>query len=93
MLVLGKVPDGTTVDQVIALLMSDEGAATPTPGTLSDTDIVDFGGVFMQSKGQTVWPMLDLPAGTFVAACFVPDPRNGMPHAMEGMINLFQVTA
>jgi hypothetical protein len=91
MLVLGKLPDSTTLDQVMALINS-EASGTPVAGGLQESEITDFGGVLLQSAGQTVWPLLDLAAGTYVAVCWVPDPRNGMPHAMEGMTVVFEVT-
>lgn len=34
---------------------------------------------------------VDLTPGTYVAVCFVIDPETGMPHAMEGMVSLFEV--
>jgi len=90
MLVLGKVPDDTTMDQVREV-MNRAPDATPAAGALGENDFEDAGGVLMQSSGTTVWPRLDLAAGRYVALCFVPDPSNGMPHAAEGMITLFDV--
>jgi hypothetical protein len=40
-----------------------------------------------------MWPLLDLEPGTYVAVCWVPDSRNGMPHVMEGMLDVFTVSA
>jgi hypothetical protein len=93
MLLLGKVPAGTTLQQVMDVVNLDlPENATPPPGMLQDQD-VDFtiGGVLLQSAGQTVFPRLDLATGRYVALCFVPDPATGKPHAMEGMVNLFDV--
>lgn len=92
MIVLGKLPDGTTLDQVMQALNRGE-SATPAPGELREADI-DFsiGGELLQSTGTTNWPVLDLTAGTYAALCFVPDPdHGGVPHAMEGMVSVFQV--
>jgi hypothetical protein len=93
MLVLGKLPNGTTLKQVMDVVnLNLPDNATPPPGMLQDKD-VDFtiGGVLMQSAGQTVYPRLDLAPGRYVALCFVPDPATGKPHAMEGMVALFDV--
>jgi hypothetical protein len=91
MLVLGKVPDGTTMEQIMEV-MSRPPEATPTAGALGENDFEDAGGVLMQSSGTTVWTHLDFTAGRYVALCFVPDPSNGMPHAAEGMVALFDVS-
>jgi len=88
MLVLAGVPAGTTREQVMQTIENPEGAS-PVPGGLTESDYSDKGGVILQSTGTTVWPLLDLPAGRYVAACFVTDPNNGKPHAMEGMVTLF----
>jgi hypothetical protein len=89
MLVLIGVPAGTTLDQVMALINSPENG-TPMPGGLDPSKIMDVGGVDLQSAGTTVWPVLDLSAGRYVALCFVGDPnKDGEPHVMEGMISIF----
>jgi hypothetical protein len=94
MLVLSGVPAGTTLAQVLQAASRPDNA-TPAPGELSEQDLtpVNPAGVILQSPGTTVWPMLDLPAGRYAALCFVPDPRNGEPHAMEGMVAVFDVGA
>jgi hypothetical protein len=89
MLSLSQVPAGTTIDQVLASVNQTENA-TPAPGLLGREDFKDVGGVALQSPGTTVWPMLDLPAGRYVALCFVGDPVHGdEPHVMEGMAAVF----
>jgi hypothetical protein len=93
MLVVGHVPDGTTLEMVMDVVMRDE-TATPAPGQLGEADFQFLGGVLLQSPGQTVWPVLDLPAGRYAALCWVPDPeKGGLPHAMEGMVAVFDVGA
>jgi hypothetical protein len=92
MLVLGKVPDGTTWDQVYGAATSDP-SATPEPGALGQEDFQYVGGVLLQSGGTTVYPMLDLEAGTYALMCFVSDPNHGnIPHVMEGMIAVLEVS-
>jgi hypothetical protein len=88
---LFQVPAGTTVDQVVQLIALPDNA-TPPPGLPNPSDFRDRGGVSLQSQGTTVWPVLDLPAGRYAAACFVPDPsKGGEPHALEGMTSVFDV--
>lgn len=87
-----QVPDGTTMDDIAALLaMPDD--ATPAPGMLQESDIalVPGGQVILQSAGTTTWMDVDVQPGTYVLVCFVIDPATGMPHAMEGMVSLFQI--
>ncbi len=92
MLVLGKVPDGTTWDQVYQAVTGGP-SATPTPGALGENDLQYVGGVLLQSGGTTVYPMLDLEAGRYTLLCFVSDPNHGdIPHAMEGMIAMLDVS-
>jgi hypothetical protein len=89
MLVLIGVPAGTTLDQVMALINGPENG-TPMPGGVDPSTFRDVGGVDLQSAGTTVWPVLDLSAGRYVALCFVGDPnKGGEPHVMEGMISIF----
>jgi hypothetical protein len=89
MLLLIGVPAGTTLDQVMALFASFE-TGTPAANGLDPSKIRDAGGVDIQSAGTTVWPVLNLDAGRYAAVCFVPDPdKNYEPHAMEGMISVF----
>jgi hypothetical protein len=87
-----QVPDGTTMDDVAAVLAAPEDA-TPAPGGLQESDIrlVSGGQVILQSTGTTTWMDVDVQPGTYVLVCFVIDPATGMPHAMEGMVDLFQV--
>lgn len=91
MLVLWHLPDGTTLDDLMAALQVPDDA-TPVPGAMTFDDIRQAGGVLLQSPGTTVWPTLDLPAGRYVAVCFVPDPDHDyIDHASEGMVALFDV--
>jgi hypothetical protein len=90
MLVLGKVPAGTTLAQIMEVVNLPENA-TPSPGMLPESAFQPAGGVLLQSTGTTVWPSLDLAPGRYVALCFVTDPATGKPHAVEGMVSLFDV--
>jgi hypothetical protein len=92
MLSVSKVPDGTTLVQVMAALNQPPNE-TPSPGGLTQADFQDMGGVILQSAGTTAWPLFDLPAGRYSAICFMDDPRTGQPHFMEGMVAVFDVGA
>jgi len=91
MFVVWRLPDGATVDQLTALIQGFM-TGTPAAGALDASTITDAGGVDLQSAGTVVYPIMNLEAGTYGAICFVPDPKNNyVPHAMEGMITVFQV--
>lgn len=92
MLVLGKGPANMSMAQIMEILTRPQGG-TPPPGGLAPSDITDAGGTFAQSMGTTCWALVNLTPGRYAALCFVPDPRNGEPHAMEGMVSIFDVGA
>jgi hypothetical protein len=90
-LLVFKGPDSLTKEQAVAALTTPEGA-TPAPGTPSQND---FQPVFYsptQSIGTVTWHPIELTAGTYLAACFFPTAGTGVPHAMNGMIDVFKVT-
>lgn len=93
---LGTVPAGSTADEVLAAFESAFGDPMASPvaaaeGALSFEDIEEGWGSGDQSGGTTAWYAIDLEAGTHVAVCFVTDPVTGLPHAMLGMIEVFEV--
>jgi hypothetical protein len=89
---MGRVPDGTTMDDVMALFsMFENPEATPAPGALSFENLVIVLDTADQSAGVTAWYTVDLEPGTYLAVCFVPDPETGLPHAMLGMTQLVEV--
>lgn len=45
------------------------------------------------SSGHSVWIEVNLTPGTYAAMCFVTDPNTGMPHALLGMVEVFNVGA
>jgi hypothetical protein len=78
-----QVVPGTTVDQVLEALQSDEQPPWVLPGEL-ETDAV--------SPGRSMTADYELPPGQYVALCFVPDPTmKGMPHALMGMVKMITV--
>jgi hypothetical protein len=85
------IPAGATFAQVLEAA-SQGPNATPTPGGLSPSDLRPAGGIGILSPGQSCWTELDLAPGRYTAMCFVPDKNDQtMPHAMEGMIAVFDV--
>lgn len=49
------------------------------------------GGTVGMAPGQRAWVTLDLPAGDYLALCFIPDQASGRPHAHLGMWATFTV--
>ncbi len=88
---VGELPAGTTFAQVLEVA-SQGPNATPTPGGLQQSDLRPVGGISILSPGQSCWTELDLTPGHYTSLCFLPDKNDQtMPHAMEGMIALFDV--
>jgi hypothetical protein len=85
-LLLAKVPDGTTAEQIVAA-MTGEGDA----GGFGENSATPVGGIGWLSPGVSGWTEVDLEPGTYAALCFVFDPESGMPHAAEGMVQVFEV--
>ena len=79
-LLVVSVPDGSTEETVLDAVMNGTG------------DAVAVGGMGWLSAGANAWTEIDLAPGTHAALCFVFDPATGMPHAMEGMIEVFTVS-
>lgn len=85
------VPAGTTVNDVLALFgMGADPSATPA-GIVSFDDLAPALDTTDQSSGVTAWYAVDLAAGTYLLACYVPDPGSGAPHAMLGMMEIIEV--
>ena len=86
------VPAGTTVEDALALLfgMGADPAAAPTGG-LGFDDLVPVLDTTDQSHDVTAWYAADLAPGTYLLACYVPDPGSGAPHAMLGMAQIVEV--
>jgi hypothetical protein len=82
---LQQVAEGTTADQVLEFLQSEEGPPPSwlLPGTLETGSL---------SPGRSMTVDYDLPGGQYVVLCFFPDPKmGGMPHAMMGMIKMIHL--
>ena len=89
---LEKGPDTMTKEQVQAVLMADE-SATPAPGGLDPNTLEGTFYSPTQSIGTVTYQWVDLTDGTYLAACFFPTAGTGVPHAMNGMIDVFTVGA
>lgn len=95
-IVLSKVPEGTTEEQVIELANSfgppatPEAGATPVEPALSFEDVEDVFYTLVLSEDQANWYALDLEPGTYAMICFLPDP-SGEQHVMLGMVEVFTV--
>ena len=92
MLTMSKVPDGTTVAQVLNTFMAMD-MGTPSPDALTEDQFQNVpDGVLLLSTGQTMYLPITLDPSTYVVLCFVTDPNTGMPHVMEGMVAVFKTT-
>ena len=83
------VPAGTTADQIAALFAMPEDA-TPAPGDELAQTLVNYAPAAATSilgAGLTSWIDVDLAPGTYAVICALPFP-DGVPHAMEGMIEV-----
>jgi hypothetical protein len=65
----------------------------PPEGFPNPAEFQDVGGVAPISKDQSVSIELNLEPGAYVAICFMPDKETGMPHALKGMVTVFEVPA
>ncbi|GAA2112519.1 hypothetical protein GCM10009726_29320 [Nocardioides furvisabuli] len=85
--VLQQVASGTTTDQVLDFLQSEEQGPPPSwllPGELATGTL---------SPGRSMTVDYELPPGQYVVMCFFPDPdMGGMPHAMMGMLRMITLT-
>ncbi len=80
---LQQVQEGTTVDQVLEGLQSEEQPSWALPAFL------DTGSI---SPGRSMTVDYDLPAGQYAVLCFFPDPKmGGMPHSLMGMIEMIHL--
>ena len=84
--ILQQVAEGTTTDQVLEALQSEE-EGPPPPWFLPAG--METGTL---SPGHSMTVDYDLPAGQYVVMCFFPDPKmGGMPHALMGMLEMIHL--
>ena len=100
-MIVSRVPEGTTEQQVIDLAASFYGppaspeaspvaTASPAAPALAEEDIMDVYATLILSTGRAIWDQIDLESGTYAAICFIPAP-DGTPHVMLGMVEVFTV--
>jgi hypothetical protein len=88
-----QYPEPITSEQVMSSMLFDPSSgATPSPDMLDFEKISFAGWAATQSSGTTQWVVMNLAPGQVVVACWIPDPAaQGLPHAMEGMLQIFDV--
>lgn len=84
-LILGKFEDGKTLQDLVTFAKEHPGAEPPFISWHGAAGAVGVSG----STAGTV----DLPAGNYVAICFMPDPTDGRDHLSKGMIKELVVTS
>lgn len=87
-----QYPEPLTVDQVMGAMMVDPTSGTPAPDAIDFSLMQGVAYVSTQSSGTTTWAVMDVQPGQVGLECWIPDPLAGdIPHALEGMIQLFDV--
>jgi hypothetical protein len=85
-------PEGTTEDDIEAILQSDLTGTPPATDMNPETDLQDVFGTGTQSRGTSQWIYVpEMPAGPLLMICFVPDQGDGLPHAYHGMYTIVEV--
>lgn len=84
--ILQQVAEGTTTDQVLEALRSEQQGPPPAfllPAAMETASL---------SPGRAMTVDYDLPKGQYVIMCFFPDPNmGGMPHALMGMLKMIHL--
>ena len=81
-----KLNEGATIDDVMAMLQSEEESSGPPP-------FEDVAFWSPNSPGETGYVTWDLPAGEYTVLCFLPDLAGDMSsHAAHGMVANLTVT-
>jgi hypothetical protein len=89
---LVKVPDGTTNDDVAAVIEAEMTGAEPPAGLNPETDVQEVAFTPTQSIDTATWHTITLETGTYAALCFFPRAGVGDPHALHGMHTVFTVS-
>lgn len=80
---IARLDDGATAESFIAA--EAPGAKGPAPGKPA-------GGNGAISPGGSNYLTVTLTKGTYLLLCFVPDPADGKPHVMKGMVQTIVVS-
>lgn len=87
------VPDGTTLEDALSLLMAVEGEGEGEEE--SESGMPEFAAAWSpMSAGERAWIQVDLAPGTYLVTCFIPDANSDEHaiHAALGMIQIVTVT-
>jgi hypothetical protein len=87
---ISKTPRRLTLDEVQILINLPEDQLPPE-GVPNPAEFEDMGGLAPISHDQTVYFELNLEPGAYVAVCFMPDKEDGAPHALKGMVTVFEI--
>lgn len=90
--VFAKGPERMTKDLLLSSMMGMM-SGTPVEGGLGEDELQPFYFSPTQSIGTMTWHEVELEAGTYAAICFFPTAGTGVPHAMNGMIEVFTVAS
>lgn len=81
-LIVIPVPDGTTLEDAMSLLMAVEG---------EEGGIPEFAAVWSpMSAGEQAWVQVDLAPGTYLVSCFIEDV-NSDEHAIHAALGMMQI--
>lgn len=86
-MVVVKLNEGVTVQDVLAMMMSE----TPPEGPPPFEQMAFWAPM---SAGERAWTTIDLPAGEYTVLCFLPDFASNPPtsHLEHGMVRTLTVT-
>lgn len=89
-----QYPEEITIEQMMGAMMFDPSSGgTPSPEMLDFEQFTFAGWASTQSIGTTQWVVMDFEPGQAILACWIPDPlAGGIPHALEGMLQIFPVS-
>ena len=91
-MVMFKLKPGKTLDDAKKFLLVPPGTPPPA-GPPPFSPIPKIGGLTGLTPNQSAWLDLDLAPGNYMLICFFPDPaKQGLPHALEGMVKEFTVS-
>lgn len=84
-LIVIPVPNGTTLEDAMLLLMAVEEGAEGEGG------MPEFAAVWSpMSAGEKAWVTVDLAPGTYLVSCFIPDV-NSDEHAIHAALGMIQI--
>ncbi len=81
---MASLSDGATRGDVIAHLTGEAPADAAAPFT-------DLSGVGLLSPRERQTLPIEMRPGRYVLVCYIPDPDDGGPHFMKGMITVITV--